>query len=171
LGGYKLHGKAMLYFAGFKEQYSLFAASGTFFPALEDAAARPFLSMLDRYSTAALTENCISLGENAIHFATAQFSIPAGAEGILSEVANQLKANPDWNWEVEGYTDNVGDKAANQKLSDQRATAVANWLADHGIDRSHLTVKGYGESNPVADDSTPEGRARIAEWNSFIDRA
>jgi lipid-binding SYLF domain-containing protein len=123
-------------------------------------AARPFVTALDRSSRAALAENCISLGENAIHFATGQFAIPAGAEGILSEVANQLKANPEWTWEVEGYTDNVGDKAANQKLSEERATAVANWLTDHGVDRGRLTVKGYGESQPVADNSTPDGRTK-----------
>jgi SH3 domain-containing YSC84-like protein 1 len=123
-------------------------------------AARPFVSTLDRYSGAALAENCISLGENAIRFATGQFTIPTGAERVLSEVANQLKANPDWKWEVEGYTDNVGDKDANQKLSEKRATAVANWLADHGVERGRLSVEGYGESKPVADNSTPEGRAK-----------
>ncbi len=123
-------------------------------------AARPFVSTLDRNSRAALAENCISLGEKAIHFATGQFAIPAGAERVLSEVADQLKANPDWKWEVEGYTDNVGDKAPNQKLSGERATSVANWLADHGVDRSRLSVKGYGDSNPVADNSTAEGRAK-----------
>ncbi|MBV9084064.1 MAG: OmpA family protein [Acidobacteriaceae bacterium] len=124
------------------------------------SAARPFIATLDRYSGAALAENCISLGENAIHFATAKFAIPAGSERVLSEVANQLKEHPDWKWDVEGYTDNVGDKTANQKLSEERANAVANWLAAHGVDRSRLTVKGYGESHPVADNSTTEGRAK-----------
>jgi SH3 domain-containing YSC84-like protein 1 len=123
-------------------------------------AARPFVTTLDRYTGAALAENCISLGENAIHFATGQYTIPAGDERVLTEVANQLKANADWKWEVEGYTDSVGDKAANQKLSEERAKAVADWLEAHGVDRSRLSVKGYGESNPVADNSTPEGRAK-----------
>lgn len=123
-------------------------------------AARGFVTTLDRYSRAELAENCISLGENAIHFATGQFAIPGGAEQILSEVAAQLKANPDWRWEIGGYTDNAGDKAANQKLSEERARSVENWLADHGIDRSQLNAKGYGESNPIGDNSTPEGRAQ-----------
>jgi SH3 domain-containing YSC84-like protein 1 len=124
------------------------------------SAARPFVNALDRFSRAEIAENCISLGENAIHFATGQFAIPADAEGILSEVATQLKAHPEWDWEVQGYTDNVGDKTANQKLSEQRATAVANWLTAHGVERARLTVKGYGESQPVADNSTAEGRAK-----------
>ncbi len=123
-------------------------------------AARPFVATLDRYSGAAIAENCISLGENAIHFATGQYAIPAGAERVLTEVADQLKANPGWDWEVGGYTDNVGAKAANQKLSEQRATSVANWLTAHGVDRGRLTVKGYGESNPVADNSSADGRAK-----------
>lgn len=123
-------------------------------------AARQFVTTLDRHSGAAIAENCISLGENAIHFATGQFAIPSGAERVLSEVADQLKANPNWNWEVAGYTDNVGDKAANLKLSEERATSVANWLAAHGVSRSRLSVKGYGESNPVADNDTAEGRAK-----------
>ena len=123
-------------------------------------AAREFVANLDRYSRAQLAENCISLGENAIHFATGQYAIPAGADQVLSEVAAQLKANPEWKWEVEGYTDNVGDKAANQKLSDERAQSVANWLSFHGVDRDRLSIKGYGESNPVADNSTPQGRAK-----------
>ena len=123
-------------------------------------AARPFVTTLDRYSAAEIAENCISLGENAIHFATGQFAIPGDAERVLTEVANQLKANPDWKWEVDGYTDNVGDKGSNQKLSEERARAVANWLADHGVDRSRLTVKGFGESNAVGDKSTPGGRAK-----------
>lgn len=123
-------------------------------------AARELVGTLDRYSRAELAENCISLGENAIRFATGQYAIPAGADQILSEVAAQLKANPQWRWDVDGYTDNVGDKADNQKLSEERAQSVANWLIAHGIDRDRLTVKGYGESNPVADNTTPQGRAR-----------
>ena len=106
------------------------------------AAARPFIDILDRYSGAVLAENCISLGENAIHFATGKFTVPEGAERVLSEVADQLKVNSNWKWEVGGYTDNVGSKAANQKLSEERARAVANWLAAHGVDRDRLAVSG-----------------------------
>jgi hypothetical protein len=81
----------------------------------------------------------------------------------LSEVAAQLNANADWNWEIEGYTDNVRDKAANQKLSEERATSVENWLADHGVDRSRLDAKDYGESNPGADKlhSSKAGRGML----------
>jgi outer membrane protein OmpA-like peptidoglycan-associated protein len=71
-----------------------------------------------------------------------------------------LKEHPDWNIRVEGFTDNVGSREANVKLSSDRADAVMNWLAEHGIDRGRLSSKGYGESRPVASNSTEEGRAK-----------
>ena len=54
---------------------------------------------------------------------------------------------------------NVGSKGENLKLSNERANAVMNWLAAHGIDRFRLSAKGYGEARPVATNSTEEGRA------------
>ena len=79
---------------------------------------------------------------------------------LLSEVARKLNDNPTWKVRVEGYTDNVGGKAANQHLSRQRAAAVMNWLIDHGVDRSRLTAKGYGDARPLGDNSTEDGRAK-----------
>ena len=67
--------------------------------------------------------------------------------------------NPNWTIRIEGYTDNTGSKPFNQKLSQQRADAVMNWLAEHGVDKSRMTAKGYGDSRPVADNSIEEGRA------------
>ena len=71
-----------------------------------------------------------------------------------------LQDNPDWKVHVEGYTDSTGSKSANEALSRRRAESVANWLAEHGVDRSRLTSKGYGEEYPVADNSTDEGRGK-----------
>jgi OmpA-OmpF porin, OOP family len=71
-----------------------------------------------------------------------------------------LKEHADWKIRVEGFTDNVGDKAMNKKLSDDRAEAVAGWLADHGVDRGRLSSKGYGEGRPVAPNSSAAGRAK-----------
>ncbi|MGA8026305.1 MAG: YSC84-related protein [Bryobacteraceae bacterium] len=122
-------------------------------------AARPFVVALDRYRGAPMAGNCISLGENAVHFATGQSTIPASADAILSQVVKRLNEIPDSKWEVNGYTDNVGDKAANEKLSQDRANAVVGWLSNHGVDRSRLVAKGYGESRPVASNSTARGRS------------
>jgi len=102
----------------------------------------------------------MTLGQNEVRFATGKSDVPPGADAALNRVAKALKDHPDWRVRIEGYTDNVGSKAANQKLSLDRATAVMNWLADHGVDRSRMSAHGRGESHPIADNSTAEGRAR-----------
>src|SRR5215467_8199167 len=89
-----------------------------------------------------------------------QFSIPSNAEATLSGVAGSLRDNPSWRIRVEGYTDNVGSKAANEMLSEKRAESVVDWFVAHGVDRSRLTAKGYGEVRPVGDNATEDGRAK-----------
>jgi OmpA-OmpF porin, OOP family len=61
---------------------------------------------------------------------------------------------------VEGHTDNQGNAAANQALSERRAQAVVAWLTAHGIAASRLTAKGMGQTKPVADNGGEEGRAK-----------
>ena len=60
---------------------------------------------------------------------------------------------------LEGYTDNVGSDAYNQKLWEKRAAAVKDYLVAHGADGSRIQTSGHGEANPVADNSTEKGRA------------
>jgi outer membrane protein OmpA-like peptidoglycan-associated protein len=62
--------------------------------------------------------------------------------------------------EVQGHTDNVGNDAYNQTLSEARAKAVATWLTQHGVAADRLTAKGYGKTKPVADNGSDEGRAK-----------
>ena len=59
-----------------------------------------------------------------------------------------------------GHTDSIGTDAYNQKLSERRARSVHDWLVKCGISPSRLTAKGFGESDPVASNATPEGRAQ-----------
>ena len=61
---------------------------------------------------------------------------------------------------IEGHTDNVGTTALNASLSLRRAAAVAAWLAAHGVAGTRLTHEGYGESRPVGDNTTEDGRAK-----------
>ncbi|MEO0102562.1 MAG: OmpA family protein [candidate division WOR-3 bacterium] len=78
----------------------------------------------------------------------------------LDEAAQILKDNPKISVEIQGHTDNIGSDAYNQKLSERRAQAVANYfISQHGIDANRLRTKGYGESKPIAPNDTEEGRA------------
>ena len=79
---------------------------------------------------------------------------------VLQKVADLLGKDPPLKLEVQGHTDNVGDDAYNQTLSEARAQAVVDWLTKHGVAAGRLTAKGYGKTLPVADNNTDAGRAR-----------
>ena len=78
---------------------------------------------------------------------------------ILNDVVIVLNKHPEFNVKVEGHTDNVGDEELNLSLSQQRALSVMNYLISQGIDTERLNAIGYGESEPITSNSTPEGRA------------
>jgi OmpA-OmpF porin, OOP family len=78
----------------------------------------------------------------------------------LANVAAILKAYAPIRLKIGGYTDNSGDAAANLRLSQARAEAVMNELANMGVARSRLEAEGYGDQHPIADNATAEGRAR-----------
>ncbi len=129
--------------------------------------ARPLVAELNRYRNA--DENAgvgNSLRDNGrvtlsnVHFETGKADITADSESALNEAVAALKEHADWKIRVDGFTDNVGTKTANLKLSSDRANSVLSWLADHGIDRARLSSKGFGEDRPVATNSTEEGRAK-----------
>ena len=137
-------------------------------------AARPLIAELNRYSNAGEqggehgrhADVGASLSEKGrvtlsnVHFKTGSAELTPDSKRALDEALTALKEHPDWKIRVEGFTDNQGSKEANLKLSSERAEAVVNWLADHGIDRSRLSAKGYGDARPVASNSTAEGRAK-----------
>ena len=78
---------------------------------------------------------------------------------ILDEAASQLAQVPNTRVSVEGHTDSSGADAYNQSLSERRAGSVRDYLAAKGVDAGRLSTAGYGESQPVADNATDEGRA------------
>lgn len=80
------------------------------------------------------------------------------AKVILDLVADTLLAAPEIRVEIAGHTDSIGSEAYNQKLSERRAKAVYDYLVQRGIDAGRMTVKGYGESQPIASNETEEGR-------------
>jgi outer membrane protein OmpA-like peptidoglycan-associated protein len=77
----------------------------------------------------------------------------------LDRVATRLQELKFVGGEAGGYTDNTGDEAYNLDLSKRRAQAAMDYLATKGVASNRVTVAGYGEANPVADNATPEGRA------------
>jgi outer membrane protein OmpA-like peptidoglycan-associated protein len=76
----------------------------------------------------------------------------------IEKMATVLQKYPDTNVLVEGHTDNTGSDAINQPLSERRAQAVADYTRTRGVDASRITTKGYGSSQPLADNSTEAGR-------------
>ncbi len=105
---------------------------------------------------AASIEKWILVGVN---FDNNSSKLTAESYPILYDAAKTLLKNPDMNVVIEGYTDNVGSEMYNQKLSVKRAEMVKSYLTSKGIATSRLTTSGNGESNPVADNATAEGRA------------
>ena len=91
-------------------------------------------------------------------FDTNSATLQPASQAQLGNVAAILKAYPQIKMRIGGYTDNTGDPAANVQLSQQRADSVVAELTRLGVDPSRLSAKGYGEENPVADNSTAEGR-------------
>ena len=76
----------------------------------------------------------------------------------LDELAELLKTNSEWNLVLEGHTDDVGSEISNLSLSQRRAEAVKRNLVKFGIEDKRIIVKYYGESKPIADNATEEGR-------------
>ncbi len=85
-------------------------------------------------------------------------TLRSGAKLRLAKVAGIILAYPDLKLEIDGFTDNTGSPEYNQTLSDKRAETVKNFLAAQGVGANNIVTRGYGESNPVASNSTASGR-------------
>lgn len=96
---------------------------------------------------------------NGIRFDVNKATLKPESMGIINEIAGLMKAHPEVKFSVEGHTDSDGDDAFNQTLSEQRAATVVSTLTGLGIDADRLTSKGWGETRPLDNNSTPEGKA------------
>jgi outer membrane protein OmpA-like peptidoglycan-associated protein len=87
-------------------------------------------------------------------------TLQQASDAALQPVANLMASAKGPRAEVQGHTDNIGNDAYNQTLSEERAKAVVAWLAQHGVAADRLAAKGYGKTKPIADNGSDEGRAR-----------
>jgi outer membrane protein OmpA-like peptidoglycan-associated protein len=93
-------------------------------------------------------------------FASAKSDLLPAAQANLTQVADALtKGDPDRRIMVAGYTDSQGGQAYNMDLSQRRAEAVRSFLVAHGVAPDRISAQGFGPAQPVADNSSPEGRA------------
>lgn len=107
-----------------------------------------------------------------LHFAFDSSKVDAADSEKLNGIAERLKGEAaSTRLSITGHTDSVGSDAYNQKLSERRANAVANYLIDAGVPSSIIVgVQGLGESQPVADNKTREGRAENRRVEILIKR-
>jgi OmpA-OmpF porin, OOP family len=95
-----------------------------------------------------------------LYFETGKSILKAESQEQLKNIAAIMKAYPEVNIKLGGYTDNTGSAAGNMKLSGNRAANTVKELVALGVDAKRLTAEGYGSANPVASNDTPEGRAQ-----------
>jgi OOP family OmpA-OmpF porin len=96
---------------------------------------------------------------HGINFDIDKATIKPESMGTLNMIVQVMKDNPEIKFEVDGHTDNTGTAVHNLTLSQQRADAVKTQLLKMGIDASRLSAKGFGDTKPINDNTTPEGKA------------
>ena len=93
-----------------------------------------------------------------IQFETAKWDVLPQSFTPLNELLGLMTKYPKIRISIQGHTDNSGDSLANESLSLNRARSVQNWLIEHGINASRMESRGYGQTRPIATNTTPEGR-------------
>lgn len=95
-----------------------------------------------------------------LQFESGKDVIKKSSYEVMDNVVKVMKENPTYKLSINGHTDNTGDPKKNQVLSEKRAAASMKYLTDRGISSSRLSSASHGDSMPVADNKTPEGRAK-----------
>lgn len=95
-----------------------------------------------------------------VHFATDEADILPASMPQVEQVVELLRSSPDLALSIEGHTDSTGNAARNLELSRARAASVVAAITAAGIDAGRLEAAGFGDTRPVADNATDDGRAR-----------
>lgn len=106
----------------------------------------------------------------SVLFETGKFDVRPAAMHRLDQVSQVLAAEGSAKITVMGYTDSQGSDSDNQKLSENRASSVRNYLVQKGVAQDRIASKGLGESNPVASNDTETGRANNRRVEIIVDR-
>lgn len=106
--------------------------------------------------------------QNELLFAFDSFELSEDAKGILDKLIPVIEDVPDTKLKIIGHTDNIGGKSYNDNLSLNRAKSVSSYLSAGGIDRNSIIEQGKGFSQPVADNTTEQGRAKNRRVEIFI---
>ncbi len=96
---------------------------------------------------------------HGVFFDFDSYEIKPETKSLFDNAIKVFDLNPGLTVEIEGHTDNTGSAAYNMELSEKRAQAVKDYLVEHGVDPARITTKGFGMSNPIVSNDTPEGRA------------
>jgi outer membrane protein OmpA-like peptidoglycan-associated protein len=91
-------------------------------------------------------------------FDTGKYTLKPGAREKLAKISGIILAHRGLTLAVEGHTDSVGGDEFNQKLSEQRANSVRDYLVEQGVSQGAITAQGFGKTRPVASNDTPAGR-------------
>jgi len=102
----------------------------------------------------------VNMAAKNVFFATGSYKLLAKSYKSLNEVAELMKSDESLILDVDGHTDDVGSDENNQKLSENRAASVREYIKSRGIPESRMVSTGYGEAKPVAENTTATGRAQ-----------
>jgi outer membrane protein OmpA-like peptidoglycan-associated protein len=119
-------------------------------------------NVVDEYEIVAGAQRPLSAPlyiRDSVLFTPGSTEISPGAAAVLDVGIALMKQNPKVTTEIQGHTDDSGSDEANQALSELRVQAIYNYVVIKGIEPERLTKIGYGETRPIADNSTPEGQA------------
>jgi outer membrane protein OmpA-like peptidoglycan-associated protein len=127
----------------------------------EKAALRA--QLLDQLNTILQTRDTargLIVNMSDVLFDTASYTLKPAAREKLAKISGVVLAHPGLNLQVEGHTDSVGSDDYNQELSEHRAGAVRDFLVQQGVAETAVTARGFGKTQPVASNDTPEGRQK-----------
>src|SRR6266852_826367 len=117
-----------------------------------------FLQQLNTILSTRDTARGLIANMSDVLFKTGSFELLPGARERLAKVSGIVLAYPSLHLQIEGHTDSVGGDDYNQNLSEKRAGAVRDYLVQQGISAPSIEAKGFGKTEPIASNETPEGR-------------